>query len=156
MLQKSNVFRLHNFYDHVEFFNDRDSVEKRHKDDANASHRTGITMKKSALFSASILLAFTGCGHGWLPFLNRGGSCLNRGCTTNAMVAPAPTYASIGTGCNDCTGVVAGYPAYESGVAYDGGYSGIVSDGYVSDGYIDGGYVDGGYNTVAPSTQPAN
>jgi hypothetical protein len=81
-------------------------------------------MKRFALVTASLMLTFTGCGRGWLPFCNRGGSCVASRCM-NATQAPID-YAQgteVASGDGDCIG------CENVGVGY-GDYPQMSSDGY--------------------------
>ncbi|MFO0921161.1 MAG: hypothetical protein U0905_01585 [Pirellulales bacterium] len=62
-------------------------------------------MKKYALFVGCVLLAFTGCGRGWLPCLHRGAPCYNGTCH------PEIGTVGVADGCNDC-GTTVGYESY--------------------------------------------
>ncbi len=64
-------------------------------------------MKKASLIVASVFLAFTGCGRGWLPCLHRGDACMNQ-CGAPLAAAPA---------CDNCGVNTVGYEGIPSGPA---------------------------------------
>ncbi len=61
-------------------------------------------MKKASLIVASVFLAFTGCGRGWLPCLHRGDACMNQ-CGAPLAAAPA---------CDNCGVNTVGYEGIPS------------------------------------------
>jgi hypothetical protein len=71
-------------------------------------------MKKASLIVASVFLAFTGCGRGWLPCLNRGDACMNQ--------CGAPLAAAAAPACDNCGVNTVGYEGIPSG---PGSYSTI-------------------------------
>jgi hypothetical protein len=106
-------------------------------------------MKKSALLLASVLLAFTGCGRGWLPFCDRGTPCVGNNCAATYSAAPlANTYAANGD-CTNC-GNAGLRPATISN-SYGSGYdSSVIYDNGVDLGYDSGVVVDGSMMNTIP------
>ena len=68
-------------------------------------------MKKASLIVASVFLAFTGCGRGWLPCLHRGDACMNN------CGAPMAPIASAAPGCENCGVNTVGYEGIPTGPA---------------------------------------
>lgn len=67
-------------------------------------------MRNSLLISASLLVAFAGCGRSWLPCLHRGAPCYNGQCS------PAAHTVGVNEGCDNCNTNYAGYESYGDSV----------------------------------------